>query len=158
MFLLVPPTALVYIEDTYNFQDFLSLLKLIYTAFKRVSKVKLDGVGPVDNRPSTDKLHQFVQKKKEKILVIYDIWHVTRDTWHVTRDIWNMKRTWHVTCDILWEVNILSKFQLPSSYCLWFMILWRSGGKGWRTDLIIEWMNESMTRLFIEQPRLQRVC
>ena len=55
MFLLVPPTALVYIEDTYNFQDFLSLLKLIYTAFKRVSKVKLDGVGPVDNRPSTDK-------------------------------------------------------------------------------------------------------
>ena len=24
---------------------------------------KLDGVGPVDNRPSTDKLHQFVQKK-----------------------------------------------------------------------------------------------
>jgi hypothetical protein len=22
---------------------------------------KLDGVGPVDNRPSTDKLHQFVQ-------------------------------------------------------------------------------------------------
>ena len=24
---------------------------------------KLDGVGPVDNRPSTDKLHHFVQKK-----------------------------------------------------------------------------------------------
>ena len=23
---------------------------------------KLDGVGPVDNRPSTDKLHQFVKK------------------------------------------------------------------------------------------------
>ena len=28
----------------------------------RISK-KLDGVGPVDNRPSTDKLHNFVQKK-----------------------------------------------------------------------------------------------
>ena len=27
---------------------------------------KLDGVGPVDNRPSTDKLHHFVQKKKRK--------------------------------------------------------------------------------------------
>ena len=26
--------------------------------------VKLDGVGPVDNRPSTDKLQDFVQKKK----------------------------------------------------------------------------------------------
>ena len=25
---------------------------------------KLDGVGPVDNRPFTDKLHHFVQKNK----------------------------------------------------------------------------------------------
>jgi hypothetical protein len=27
---------------------------------------KLDGVCPVDNRPSTDKLHHFVKKKKKK--------------------------------------------------------------------------------------------
>ena len=27
---------------------------------------KLDGVGPVDNRPSTDKLHHFFKKKKIK--------------------------------------------------------------------------------------------
>ena len=27
---------------------------------------KLDGVGPVDNRPYTDKLHRFVRKKKRK--------------------------------------------------------------------------------------------
>ena len=27
---------------------------------------KLDGVGPFDNKPSTDKLHHFVAKKKEK--------------------------------------------------------------------------------------------
>ena len=27
---------------------------------------KLDGVGPVDNRPSTDKLHQIVKKKFKK--------------------------------------------------------------------------------------------
>ena len=26
-------------------------------------EIKLDGVGPVDNRPSTDKLHHFVKKK-----------------------------------------------------------------------------------------------
>ena len=26
--------------------------------------IKLDGVGPVDNRPSTDKFHNFVQKNK----------------------------------------------------------------------------------------------
>ena len=46
------------------------------------------------------------------------MWHVTRDTWHVTRDMFG-------------GVSILSKFQVPSSYRLWFMILWRSGGKGW---------------------------
>ena len=27
---------------------------------------RLDGVGPVDNRPSTDKPHHFVKKKKKK--------------------------------------------------------------------------------------------
>ena len=43
---------------------------------------KLDGVGPIDNRPSTNKLHHFVQKKK-----CYT-WHVTRDMWHVTHDMW----------------------------------------------------------------------
>ena len=102
---------------------------------------KLDGVGPVDNRPYTDKLHHFVQKKTQQK---HDMWHVRRDMWHVRRD------TWHV----LGRGNILSKFQLPSSYLLWFMILWRSGGKGWVT----EWINQSVTRLFIEQPRLHRVC
>ena len=29
--------------------------------------IKLDGVGPVDNRPSTDKIYHFVRKKKIKI-------------------------------------------------------------------------------------------
>ena len=38
---------------------------------------KLDRVGPVDNRPSTDKL----QHKKN------DMWHKTCDTWHKTRDM-----------------------------------------------------------------------
>ena len=27
------------------------------------TKTKLDGVGPVDNRPSTDQLHHFAKKK-----------------------------------------------------------------------------------------------
>ena len=31
-----------------------------------MSLLKLDGVGPIDNRPSTDKLHHFVRKKEEK--------------------------------------------------------------------------------------------
>ena len=50
---------------------------------KGKDKFRLDGVGPVDSRPSTNKLHHFVQKKN-----IY-IWHVTCDMWHVTRDtVW----------------------------------------------------------------------
>ena len=47
---------------------------------------KLDGVGPVDNRPSTNKLHYFVKKKEKKK------WHMTCDIWRVTRDMW------HETC------------------------------------------------------------
>ena len=92
---------------------------------------KLDGVGPVDNRPSPAKLLNFVRKKKKKKLL-----HVTHDMWDMTHD------TWHVTCDMFGEVNIPSKFQLPSSYCLWFMIIWRSGGKGSLNELINEWIND----------------
>ena len=88
---------------------------------------KLDGVGPVDNRPSTKKLHHFVKKN-----VTRDMGHGTWDMWHVTLD---MRR---VTCDMLWGVNILSKFQLPSSYGLWFMIFWILGGKGW----LPQWIND----------------
>ena len=90
---------------------------------------KLDRVGPVDNRPSTDKHHHKNKQTKKQ-----NKKHVTHDMYHVTCD------TWPVTCDMLWGVNNLSKFQLPSSYCLWFMILWRSGGKGSST----EWMDGSM--------------
>ena len=51
---------------------FVNLLKSFSAAVKRLSK---DGVGPVDNTPSTNKLHHFVQKKKKN-----DMGHVTRDT------------------------------------------------------------------------------
>ena len=47
-----------------------------------------------------------------------------------------------MTCDMFGGVNILSKFQLPSSYRLWFMILWRSGGKGSLTDSVNQWIND----------------
>ena len=50
---------------------------------------KLDGVGRVDNRPSTNKLHHFVQKKLQQQIVTCDLWHVTRDTWHMTHDTWH---------------------------------------------------------------------
>ena len=55
--------------------------------------------------------------------------------WHVTCDMW------HVTHDMLGGVNILSNIQLPSSYCLGFMIFKGFGENGSLT----EWMNESIS-------------
>ena len=43
---------------------------------------KLDGVGPVKNRPSPDKLNHFVKKEEKK--------KMTPDTWHMTREMWHM--------------------------------------------------------------------
>ena len=51
-----------------------SVLFLIVLLIKNPSIRKLDGVGPVDNRPSTATLHHFVRKKKEKKKL-----HVTRE-------------------------------------------------------------------------------
>ena len=42
---------------------------------------ELDGIGPVDNRPSTD-----LSVKKIMWHMIYDMWHMTCDMWHVTHD------------------------------------------------------------------------
>ena len=97
---------------------------------------KLDWVGPIDNRPiSFTNLSKNLLKKLWHFT--HDMWHVTCDIWHVTRDMWHMAcDLWHVTCDMLWGVNILSKSQLPRSYGLWFMISWRLGEKGSRTDWI----------------------
>ena len=73
---------------------------------------------------------------------------VTCDTWHVTCDMW------HTKYDTWLGVNIFSKFQLPSSYCLWFMILWRSGGKGSLSELI---SNEAVYRTAPATPGLLKI-
>ena len=70
------------------------------------------------------------------------------DKWHMTRDMQ------HVTCDMLWGVNILSKFQLPSSSGFWFMIFWRLGGKGWVTEFM---SNESDCRTALATPGLLNI-
>ena len=60
----------------------------------QLGTLKLDGVGPVDNRPSTDKLNHFVQKKRKEKNYMYhltrDTWHLTPDTWHLTPDMWHL--------------------------------------------------------------------
>ena len=82
---------------------------------------KLDGVGPVDNRPSTDKLHHFVRKKEKKMT--FDTSHVTGDTWC---DTW--RDTWH----------ILSNFSsLALKVCdLWYYEYWEE-----KDDSLNELMN-----------------
>ena len=69
---------------------------------------------------------------------------MTRDMGHVTRDMWQ------VTCDLWHELGDEHslKFQLPNSYGLGKKIIWRSGGKEWLAELIKEWMNKLMTKLF----------
>ena len=76
--------------------------------------------------------------------VTHDMWHLTRDTWHVTPDMW------HLTCDTWRAVIIVSKFQLPSSYSLGVEAFWRFWGKRSLSKL----MNELMTKVLVEQPRL----
>ena len=63
---------------------------------------KLDGVGPVDNRPFTDKLHHFVRKKKD--LKKNYMWHITCDT-HMTCDMWHVVGGSDQLLIILWFFN-----------------------------------------------------
>ena len=117
----------------------------------RVPKQELDGVGPVDNRISIDKLHHFVKKK---LLVTHDMWHMTCDTWHMTHDTWHMTHdTWHVTCCGGWTFS-----QNFSSLAFMVCDLWYLEDLEKKADRLTEWTNESMTKVFVEQPRLHRVC
>ena len=63
---------------------------------KLLLKKKLDGIGPLDNRPSssTDKLCHFLKRRRKKTMwqVTGDALQVTRDTWQVTCDLWYMTR------------------------------------------------------------------
>ena len=101
-----------------------TILSVIFTNILEFNK--LDGVAPLMTDPPPISSTTLSEKKKKKKC---DTWHVTCDTWHVTGD------TGHGTRDTFGGVNILSKFQLLSSYRLWFMILWRYFRKR-ITDLI----------------------
>ena len=67
--------------------------------FSEKNSNELNRVATVDNRPSTDKIHNFVQKEKKKKMthVTCDMWYVTCgirhaicDSWHVIYDKWQM--------------------------------------------------------------------
>ena len=83
------------------------------------------------------------------------MWHLTPDTWHLTHDTWHVTcDIWHVTCDTWWGVNILSKCHL-----LWFG---RDSFLKKVSQIMTNWLHYlniySTTKLFVEQPRLNRVC
>ena len=125
---------------------------------------KLDGVGSVDNRPSTDNLNNFCQfflKDKLFFLFFYfsyyffvfyifcfnvNFFSSLCDRWHVTGD------TWHVTNSMGWTFS-----QNFSS--LEFLVLnWQCIEYIWTKGSLNQWINELITSLFIEQPQLHRAC
>ena len=79
---------------------------------------KLDGVGPlITNPPPTifTTLSKKRKKEKKKKKIYIDTWQVTLDMWQGTCDTWHGTcDMWHGTCDTWKEVNILSKFQVPT--------------------------------------------
>ena len=119
---------------------------------KWVTVNKVDNIGPVD-RTLQELAPQKQNLKKTHVTcdtwyLKPDIWHLTLETWHVTPEL--TPEMWNMTCDIWWAVNILSTFQLPSSYGLGEMMFSRFGGKEWLNELMIEWMTKVT--------RLHRVC
>ena len=58
--------------------------KIILSTKFLVVRKKLDGIGAVDNRPTTDLLHQIVQKNKTNF---FSFLHVTCDTIPATCDM-----------------------------------------------------------------------
>ena len=74
-------------------RKFLSKTKLKYS--------QLDGVGPVDNRPSTKKKEE---EKKDMCHVTQDLWHMTCDAWHMTDGVmWTFSQNLSSLSLTVWE-------------------------------------------------------
>ena len=89
--------------------------------------------------------------------VTCDRWHVTGDTWHVTRDRWHVTRdTWQVTCD-MWHMTIGVLWTFSQNFSCLALMVWDS----WCCEYLEEkdhWINQLVTEVIVEQPRLHRVC
>ena len=84
------------------------------------------------------------KKKRKKNLVTHVTLLTTCDMWHVTHDMW------YVTHDI-WQVGGVKPSLRISALTVW----------AWRCFEYLkekgEWVNQSVTKVFIEQPQLHRV-
>ena len=75
------------------------------------------------------------------------MWHMTGGTWHVTHN------TRHLTFDRLWT--------LGQNFRSLALTDWEIGcfeDLKEKDDQLNEWINEWVTKLFVEQPRLHRIC
>ena len=83
------------------------------------------------------------------------MWHLTSDTWHLTPDTLYVTRDndmWHI---VRGEHSL--KMSAPYLLGLGLFSVLKILNK-WITDLINQLINEWLTRVFVEQPRLHRVC
>ena len=120
------------------------ILELHYTSFCLIANYgELQGLIVVIMQKKTGypPVTSFTSLKKKSC----DMWHVTRGLWYMTRGMW------HLTREMWGDVNLLSKFQLPSSYSLGVKVCWRYFHRGSVSDLKNEWMNELMRGVFVEQ-------
>ena len=124
-----------------QFSSVFWLLKCISKdSYIQQGKWKLYGVGPIDSRPSTNGLHQFRRRRKEKAKRrICDTWHLTCDMWHQTFDMW------HVTHGGGWTLS-----QNVSSLALTVWDLW----------CLEDWVEKDqlLTRVIVELPQRHPVC
>ena len=77
-----------------------------------------------------------------------DTWHMTPDTWHIAHD------TWHMTCDP-WHVAHGGGWTFSQNFCSPALTVWDRKcleDSERKDDLMNEWMNEIMTKVFKEQP------
>ena len=61
---------------------------------------------------------------------------------------------WQLTRDMVWEVNIISKCQFPSSYGFGMKAFDDFKEKDHRLN---EWIYDRVTKVFVEQPRQRSV-
>ena len=76
-------------------------------------------------------------------IVTLDTWHVTQDTWHLTPDMWHVTHGWGWTFS-----QNFSSLALP----VWDTQCLEDSER--KDDLI----NQTITEVIVEQPRLHRVC
>ena len=72
----------------------------------------------------------------------------------------NINYTWHVTWHEMWQVGgrwTFSQNVRSLALTVWVLWIWQIGRKRISSS-VNQWINESVIKVFVEQPRLQRGC